>query len=215
MSYLTIVNSVLRKLREDEVSTVSENSYSTLIGDFVNQVKEEVEDSTNWNALRSTTQVTTVSGTSQYVLTSAGTRSKIVDVWNDTEDAWMYERSSKYLNSVLNTTPLTSSSPMFYGVNGVDSSGDIQVDLWPVPNAVETINFNLVSPEAELSGSSDTTNLSERVLMLGAWAMAISERGEDGGVSYDEAQQRFMKALGDAIAIDASYHSNEFIMEVI
>ena len=215
MSYLTIVNSVLRKLREDEVTTVTANDYSVLIGDFINQVKEEVEDAADWNALRSTTQVTTVADTFRYALTGSGTRSKIMDVWNDTEDAWMYPRTSKYLNAFLNTTPLTKTSPMYYGVNGVDSSGDIYVDLWPVPDAVETINFNLVSPEAELSDDTDTTALSERVLMLGAWAMAISERGEDGGVSYDEAQQRFMKALNDAISIDASYHPDEYILEIV
>ena len=36
MTYLQLVNSVLRRLREEEVSTVSQNSYSKLIGEFVN-----------------------------------------------------------------------------------------------------------------------------------------------------------------------------------
>ena len=38
MTYLQLDNSVLRRLREDEVTTVGQNSYSKLIGEFVNGV---------------------------------------------------------------------------------------------------------------------------------------------------------------------------------
>jgi len=75
-NYSSIVNEVLRRLREDEVSNVSDTSNSKIIGDFVNQVKEEMEDAADWNALRSTIQVTT-SGDStkfRYALTSTGKR---------------------------------------------------------------------------------------------------------------------------------------------
>ena len=40
MTYLQLVNSVLRRLRENEVDTVAETSYSALIGDFVNDAKQ-------------------------------------------------------------------------------------------------------------------------------------------------------------------------------
>ena len=43
MTYLDLVNNVLRRLREDEVSSVSESSYSKLVGDFVNDAKQFVE----------------------------------------------------------------------------------------------------------------------------------------------------------------------------
>ena len=45
MTYLQLVNSVLRRLREDEVTTVGQTSYSKLIGEFVNDAKRTVEDS--------------------------------------------------------------------------------------------------------------------------------------------------------------------------
>ena len=44
MTYLQLVNSVLRRLREDEVDTVDQNSYSKLIGEYVNDAKRAVED---------------------------------------------------------------------------------------------------------------------------------------------------------------------------
>jgi hypothetical protein len=40
---LQLVNAVLRRLREPEVDSVDENSYSKLIGDIVNDAKKLVE----------------------------------------------------------------------------------------------------------------------------------------------------------------------------
>jgi len=36
MTYLDLVNNVLRRLREDEVTTVNANVYSRMVGDFIN-----------------------------------------------------------------------------------------------------------------------------------------------------------------------------------
>jgi hypothetical protein len=40
-------------------------------------------------------------------------------------------------------------------------------------------------------------------VILGAWARAIAERGEDGGSMSDMVFGQYQQALGDAIAIDA------------
>ena len=47
MTYLNLVNGVLRRLREDEVSNVSESTYSKMVGDYVNDAKDLVE--TAWD----------------------------------------------------------------------------------------------------------------------------------------------------------------------
>ena len=52
MTYLNLVNSVLRRLREEEVSSVQSSTYSKMAGDFVNDAKRIVEDSWDWSALR-------------------------------------------------------------------------------------------------------------------------------------------------------------------
>ncbi len=39
-TYLNIMNEVLRRLREAEVSDVTENTYSKMVGDFINDAKE-------------------------------------------------------------------------------------------------------------------------------------------------------------------------------
>jgi len=66
MTYLEIVNSVLRRLREREVLSVSESSYSKLIGDFVNDARNEVETAWGWSALRTTLTLTTTAMCTQF-----------------------------------------------------------------------------------------------------------------------------------------------------
>ena len=54
MTYLELVNDVLVRLRETTVVTVSETSYSSLIGKFVNDAKRQIEDAYAWNVLGTT-----------------------------------------------------------------------------------------------------------------------------------------------------------------
>ena len=51
MTYLELVNDVLVRLREPVVTTVSETTYSALIGKFVNDAKRSIEDAFAWNVL--------------------------------------------------------------------------------------------------------------------------------------------------------------------
>jgi len=62
MTYLELVNGVLRRLRENQVSAVDQNPYSLLIGDLVNDAKRIVEDAWDWSALRTTLTITTTAG---------------------------------------------------------------------------------------------------------------------------------------------------------
>ena len=86
MTYLQLVNSVLRRLRENEVSTVSETSYSRLVGEFVNDAKRSVEDSYDWTALRTTLTVSTIDSAFNYTLIGSQNKMKILDVVNDTSN---------------------------------------------------------------------------------------------------------------------------------
>jgi len=44
MTYLEMINSILRRLRERTVSTANESTYSALIGQFINDAKNEIEE---------------------------------------------------------------------------------------------------------------------------------------------------------------------------
>ena len=121
MTYLNLVNNVLRRLREDEVSSVQDTTYSKLVGDFVNDAKRMIEDSWDWSALRTTLTVTTSTGIFNYVLTGSQNRIKVLDVINDTSNIFMeYQTQHWFNNKYLNQDPV-SGAPEYYTYNGVDS----------------------------------------------------------------------------------------------
>jgi hypothetical protein len=80
MNYIQLVNDVLIRLRETEVSSVNDNAYSKLIAKFVNDAKRNVEDAYNWNALSDTLTAVTATDIFNYVLVGSGQRFRVIDV---------------------------------------------------------------------------------------------------------------------------------------
>jgi hypothetical protein len=74
------------------VSTVSQNTYSALVGEFVNDAKRLVEDAWDWSALRTTLTVSTTPDIFNYSLTGSGNRIELLDVINDTSNFFMKYR---------------------------------------------------------------------------------------------------------------------------
>lgn len=209
-TYLNLVNDVLVRLRESTVASVTENDYSSLIGKLVNDAKREVEDAWNWECLRTTITVSTSNATSGYTLTGSGDRFRIKEVYDDTSDIRLDAKPTAFFtdNLILTASP-KSGNPYYYNVNGVDSNGDILVRLFPVPNNTYSVKFTGFTPEAELSSSSDTTKLPKQAIVALAWAKAIEERGEDGGVNVSSQYAVAKQALADAISIEAGRRDDE------
>ncbi len=213
-TYLSIVNSVLRRLREEEVTDVTQTTYAKMVGDFVNDAKRSVEDSHDWSTLRTTIVVPTVADTTEYSLTNAGERVKIYSVINDTSNFFMRYESPNWFNNAYYISGEVTGTPDSYTFSGVDSSDDTKVRVYPKPDGVYSLRFDLIAREAELSVSSDTTVLPKNAIVHAAIALLARERGETGGTT---AQDYFLiadKHLSDAIALDAYKNPEEFIYTV-
>jgi hypothetical protein len=211
MTYLQLVNSVLRRLREDEVTSVSQNSYSKLIGEFVNDSKRTVEDAYDWTALRDTLTVSTDATAFNYTLVGSGNRMKILDVANDTSNFFLQYRTSHWMNNAFLINDAPTGTPQFYSFNGVDANGDNGVDLYPKPDGVYQVRFNAVLRTDDFTV--DTNNMlipSSPVVQL-ATALGARERGETGGTSAAELFALADRTLADAIAFDAAQHPEETI----
>lgn len=207
MTYLEVVNKVLRRLRENEVTIVNESPYSKLIGDLVNVVKREIEDSWNWEALRGTLTITTSDGLFNYVLNGATTRMRLLDVINDTTNIVMHGQTSKWFDVQFLIASTNRGAPFFYNFNGVSLDGDPQLDIYPIPNGTYLLRVNAVFPQKELSADADVVQINPQLLIEGVLARAISERGDDGG--YLEQETRYNKMLSDLIAIEAAVRADE------
>lgn len=214
-TYLDLVNDVLVRMREPEVSTVQENTLSKLIGKLVNDAKRQVEDAYNWNSLTSTLTAVTSANTFNYGLTGLGSRFKVIDAYNATKKWEMSNVSTRAMNErFIVASPMTG-SPTDYNFNGVTAAGDTQVDLYPIPSGVETILFNLYVPQDKLVNDSDTLLAPEEPVVLGAFARALVERGEDGGLNSSEAYALYKASLADAIALESGRYSEEDSWEAV
>ena len=215
MTYLELVNAVLRRLRESEVSTVqgvgNTNSYARLIGDFINEAKNQVEVAWDWSALRSTLTLTTIPNTFNYELNGSRNNFKILDVWNDTSDIEMKYKDAYWFNRELLTATPQSGEPVFYNFNGVSADGDAQVDIYPVPDGTYSLLFNVSMRNRVLNDDNDVIYVPHRPVVLLALAMAIEERGEDGGQQSVNAYGMATSALADEIAYDAARHSEDTV----
>ena len=203
-TYLELVNDVLTRLREPTVTTVSETSFSALIGKFINDTKRQVSDAYDWDAFNTPITVSTIANTTgPYSITGAGVRYKTMDVINTTSFYELSPLSHANYDSFYYTTPTpTKGLPMYYSIKGVDTNGDIKVNFWPVPDAVYAIRFSLIVPEADFSTDSSTTLLAKEPIVLGAYARALIERGEDGGLNSSEAFAMYKSCMSDLIALE-------------
>ena len=73
------------------------------------------------------------------------------------------------------------------------------------------IDFYLLDPQDDLTNATDVLTCPSFPVIMGVWARAIAERGEDGGTLSDMAQMQYQQALSDAIQQDVGRHSDEVI----
>lgn len=214
MNYLQLVNKVMLRLREDEVSSVSESTYSRMIGEFVSQALSEVADAREWNAMRSTISVNTSATVNSYSLTGAGTSYSIECVFNNTDDAEVTKApSSAWMTHKLLDNNLANAQPSHWDVNGVDASGDPVVDFYPTPDAVYVVNFNM-KIKTLLVDDTDEVWIDTLPIILKAQLLAVDERGDDQGVTAQALQGQFDNALANAVAFDMRLNEDEGIWEV-
>jgi len=222
MTYREIINSVLRRLREDTIDSdwsgdlydsVSVSDYQKLIGELVNDSKKNVESYHDWNALRESFNVKTQSGNMQYTLgdalRGAGVSFKVLDVICQDTGQVLSQVTNDWINEQV--FPLAQAStglPTYYAFNGISQAGvdrepDFNIDFYPVPNSEQTISVNIVGAQKELTTAAQVLRVPSQPVILGAWARAISERGEDGGSISSAVAAEARDSLNLCIQLDA------------
>lgn len=220
---LTIVNDVLRRLRESTVSTVAANDYSQLIGAFVNDAKESLEDMWFWtvNEVEIDTTILGDSSTRVYDITQTNDRSFLIRSMND-RVPMMYDITSNE-NAQLQDVPLKSvrefratsrsiddtlSQPIQFALKPDTDGRGWSIELSQASSSARTWRSYWYAPQAEfaLDGTDDATEvlLPKRPLFLLALYFAQYERGEakPGGLE----EQRAHGAAAAAMELDMQTH---------
>jgi hypothetical protein len=236
VTFKELINEVLIRLREDTISdwtgdindasnNANVSDYHRVIASLVNDSKKHVESRHDWTALRETMTVATVAGTMIYTLgdsnTGAGSNVRIFDVINQKTGRHLSQVGNEWLNArSFPAENIATGEPTKYAINGstnVSSTRppDVNIDLYPVPTEVQNINFNIIKIQPNMKTSGEILTVPESPVILGAWARAISERGEDGGTQSSVAAQEANESIKQAIILDNSnvqYESDWYVV---
>jgi hypothetical protein len=154
-----------------------------------------------------------VAATYIYTLTGVGQKFQVQDVINTTSNIPMQNISFVEMNRYQNLVPTTNGIPQYYAFDGVDASGDTKVVLYPRPDGVFSIPFSVTVPQATLAADGTSVLVPDTLVVQNAYARALVERGEDGGLNSSEAYQLYRSMLSDQIALEGTRYpeNQEFI----
>jgi hypothetical protein len=224
LTYLEIVNKVLKKLREDTVTAVSYNDYSALIGEFVNDAKKEVENAWDWSVLRTGVTFSSSVGTRVYSLTSGtNSDSRLIYDENDRPMAFditsgtqiqLYEYNEDRVDRefLLQTPAQTNEQPCYFSLTTLGDG--FQVNFLETPTSIRNYKFYFIVPQEELSTDSEVCSVPWRPIRDLALMYALDERGEEIGEPGGRAEQRYLNTLSAAIAQDARKDSHKIMFKV-
>ena len=212
------------RLREDTISSdwsgdINDSAlspYHKLIGELVNDAKKNVESYHDWNALRETFNVRLRDGNMQYTLgdalRGAGVSFKVLDVRNKTTGTQLEQVHNEWINDrMFPTSKVATGEPTKYAFNGISQAAvgrepDFNIDFYPVPDSNannQIVAVNIVGAQKELKEASQVLRVPAQPVILGAWARAIAERGEDGGSFSSVVAGEARDSLNLAVQLDA------------
>ena len=224
MTYRELINSVLLRLREDTIASdwsgdINDSTvtpYQKLIGELVNDSKKNCESYHDWNALRETFNIRLRDGNMQYTLGDAirgsGVSFKVLDVINKNTGRVLKQVKNDWLNEqVFPLANEQNGEPLYYAFNGISQAAlgrepDFNIDFYPIPDSTvanQYIAVNLVGAQNDLKEASQVLRIPSQPVILGAWARAIAERGEDGGTQYSAVAAEAQSSLAQAVQLDA------------
>lgn len=213
MTYLDLINRVMRRLREKQVAGVtSTTGFTELIGGYVNDAKYDVEDAGPWQALRTTVTGSMVSGTSTIDFTgSTNERSYLLeDSHTGSAQFWITTSGKEQVLTLISSTQMrqlveqdtsaTSAQPIY--VAFTKTSSGLTAELWPTPDDAYTYKAIFVVPQDDLSASTDTLSVPAEPVWRLALAYAIEERGDEFSGDVERHYGRAQQALARAILSD-------------
>ena len=201
---LTIVNKVLKKLRESTVTTIDGDDYAELITDLLTETKREVEDAWNWTALKGTVLLATLASVYRYKISAVYQGSVIKDIYDQTNDNYLIFDPDAVKEGLKYASPETG-QPLYYDFIGYND-GEMLIDIFPVPDVADIrmyVNGKYVQGDISYTDP-DTTYIATPMLplILGTYIRALDERGDDSGESYMKAEVKYNRSLADAISYE-------------
>lgn len=213
MTYLQVVNQVLRRLREDEVNAVNTSAYSKMVGDFVNDAYKLVSNAWDWSSLWQDIEILTAEGVSEYPLTGASQGAKVQTAYNVSQKAIMQYFPLAVIRHRY-ITDAAKGSPGLYTFTST-TEGVPQIKVYPEPDQEYTLSFNTVVRSDLLENNDDPLRVPHLPVVHLTLGLLARERGETGGTSAPEYFGIADQYLADAVALDANRSPEKLTWEYI
>ena len=186
MNYLNMVNEVLVRMREDEVTSVTDpdnDAQQKIVCKFVQDAYEFVKGAHTWNATRRYWVVPLLYGIPTYTLTGAGHAAGIYTVRYSSTSTLLAEANARYMS----TRKPEYGSPSLYST-ATTVKGDIAITVYPIPD--DTHLDSLVSAQSEYGENvevpSEYTEAEWNGLAIGGDSPSLVLFGYSGGGKLTE-----------------------------
>lgn len=202
MNYLDLINNVLRRMRENPVTSIYENAQSTVVADLINDAKRQCEEAHSWTCLQTDLSVPVALGTSTYSLTGTQQRAEVLDVRNITSGSFLNYVPNVYMRQQELVNDIGNGQPRHWTHYGIDSSGDTQIKVWPSPDTSYNLRFWICQRQADLAAAGDNLTIPHMPVIHMAHVLAATERGDVDSSDVSTLSALAKRSLADAISHD-------------
>jgi hypothetical protein len=226
MNYREIINRVCRVTGDELVecsATELTSDRHIQIGEFLNQVKDEIEGSHNWRALRSFVTVVPAADVGIGIFSENIPRNSRIIRIHDAHNgqlvplAWdisvpaqpvpLREVDLSVVQYKLATAgPLqnTYGEPQIFSLSPTGAT--LTSYTWPVCQTSRILYFGMTCPQAylDVDDVGQEVYIPARALLMGTIWYTLQERGEELGAGSMYTEERYRAALDADIAIDAA-----------
>jgi hypothetical protein len=223
---LTLVNNVLERLREDTVTSVSDNVYSKLIARFINDAKADLEDiNYEWSVYVTEIDFTILadSSTTTYTATGTNERSWLMRDFHDDRVPAAYDITANEVGQLMdaphkvlkrqqqldNNTSRTAIYPKAFAIKNNATGSGFELEIIDPVGTGETARswrsyWYVPQDDLAIDGTDDATSilLPNRPIEMRAIYYALNERGEEMGEPGGVAEGRAGVALSAALEND-------------
>lgn len=200
---LEVVNEVQRKLGLDATASIATNKLSVQLVDFVNDVCNDLSDFGNWQEALVSSNVTAVSGQSDYSIATSANIKNIGDIFFSTRTGPLRFVTIQDMRIMTRTT--ITGTPTQFTVFGTDANGNPVLRVRPTPSSNEdgellSVVYYIRPPKYSLSDGSLVIPFPGDIVVMGVLAAAIlNESGGSPTDHYTRVYQSYLEGRKEAL----------------
>ena len=194
---------VFRKLGLDAPSGLTVNKLAVQMVDFINDVCNDLSDFGNWQEMLVSSNVTAVSGQSNYSINTSANVKNIGDIFFSTRTGPMRYVTVQDMRIMTRTT--CTGTPSQFTTFGTDNAGNPNIRVRPTPAQNEdgelfSITYYVRCPKYTTADDSTVIPFPGDLVVLGTLARAILNESSGSPTDhYTRVQQEYLESRKESL----------------